>query len=42
MKRISIILLLGTALPAFADRVPLPANAPAGYQADKRRDRPER
>ena len=34
MKRISIILLLGTALPALADRVPLPANAPAGYQAE--------
>ena len=34
MKRIAIILLLGTALPALADRVPLPANAPAGYQAE--------
>ena len=34
MKRIAIILLLGAALPALADRVPLPANAPAGYQAE--------
>lgn len=34
MKRIAIILLLGTALPAFADRMPLPANTPAGYQAE--------
>jgi hypothetical protein len=34
MRRIAIILLLGNALPALADRVPLPANAPAGYQAE--------
>ena len=34
MKRIAIILLLGAALPALADRVPLPANTPASYQAE--------
>ena len=34
MKHIAIILLLGATPPAFADRVPLPANAPAGYQAE--------
>ena len=34
MKHIAITLLLGAALPALADRVPLPANAPAGYQAE--------
>jgi len=34
MKRIAITLLLGAALPALADRVPLPANAPAAYQAE--------
>ena len=34
MKRIAIILLLGAALPALADRMPLPANTPASYQAE--------
>jgi len=34
MKRIAIILLLGAALPALADRVPLPANTPASYRAE--------
>jgi len=34
MKRIAIILLLGAALPALADRVPLPANTPASYPAE--------
>jgi hypothetical protein len=34
MKRIAIILLLAAALPALADRVPLPANTPASYQAE--------
>jgi len=34
MKRIAIILLLGAALPALADRVPLPANTPASYRTE--------
>ena len=34
MKRIAIILFLGAALPALADRVPLPANTPASYPAE--------
>lgn len=34
MKRIAITFILGAALPALADRVPLPANAPASYQAE--------
>ena len=31
MKRIALSLLLGVALPAFADRLPLPADTPASY-----------
>lgn len=35
MKRLAITLLFGiVALPAFADRLPLPANTPASYQAE--------
>lgn len=35
MKRLAITLLFGiVALPAFADRLPLPANTPASYKAE--------
>ena len=32
MKKIALTLLLGFALPAFADRMPLPANTPASFK----------
>ncbi|MDP3537808.1 MAG: diheme cytochrome c [Azonexus sp.] len=32
MKRIALTLLLGIALPAMADRMPLPANTPASFK----------
>jgi hypothetical protein len=31
MKRLTLIALLACALPALADRLPLPANTPARY-----------
>ena len=34
MKPLLLTLLLGLALPAFADRMPLPANTPASYKAE--------
>ena len=34
MKRIALTLLLGVALPALADRLPLPADTPASYAAE--------
>jgi phage-related protein len=34
MQRIALPLLLGIALPAFADRLPLPADTPASYAAE--------
>ena len=34
MKRLALIALLGLALPAFADRMPLPANTPASFKAE--------
>ena len=34
MKRIVFTLMLAIALPALADRVPLPANTPASYKAE--------
>ena len=34
MKRIPLTLLLVVALPALADRLPLPADAPASYAAE--------
>lgn len=34
MKRLSLSLLLAIALPAFADRMPLPADTPASYKAE--------
>jgi hypothetical protein len=34
MKRIALTLMLAVALPAVADRLPLPANTPASYQAE--------
>ena len=34
MKRIALILLLAVALPALADRLPLPADTPASYAAE--------
>ena len=34
MKPLILTLLLGLALPAFADRMPLPANTPASYKAE--------
>jgi len=34
MKRIFLIALLGSAFPAMAHRLPMPANAPASYQAE--------
>jgi hypothetical protein len=34
MKRITLTLMLAVALPAVADRLPLPANTPASYHAE--------
>ena len=34
MKHIALTLLLGVALPALADRLPLPADTPASYAAE--------
>lgn len=34
MKTIALIALLGFTLPALADRLPLPANAPASFKAE--------
>ena len=34
MKRLALIALLGCALPALADRMPLPANTPASFKAE--------
>lgn len=34
MKRLSLITLLAFSLPAFADRMPLPANTPASFMAE--------
>ena len=34
MKRLALTLLLGVALPAFADRLPMPTNTPASYKAE--------
>ena len=34
MKTIALMTLLGFALPALAERLPLPANAPASYTAE--------
>ena len=34
MKRLVITLLLAASLPALADRLPLPANTPASFQAE--------
>ena len=34
MKHIALIMTLGIALPAFADRLPMPASTPASYKAD--------
>lgn len=34
MKRFVLMTLLGLALPALADRLPLPANTPASYKAE--------
>ena len=34
MKRFALTLLLGVALPALADRLPLPADTPASYAAE--------
>lgn len=34
MKPIALALLLGVSLPALADRLPLPADAPASYKAE--------
>lgn len=34
MKRLSLSLLLAIALPAFADRMPLPADTPASFKAE--------
>jgi hypothetical protein len=34
MKRLALIALLGCALPALADRLPLPAGTPASYRAE--------
>ena len=34
MKPLVLTFLLGLALPAFADRMPLPANTPASYKAE--------
>lgn len=34
MKRLFLIVLLGSALPALADRLPMPANAPASFTSE--------
>jgi len=34
MKTITLITLLGCAFPALADRLPMPANAPASFKAE--------
>lgn len=34
MKKIALIALLGLALPAFADRLPMPSNAPASFKTE--------
>ena len=34
MKHIALIMTLGIALPAFADRLPMPASTPASYKAE--------
>jgi hypothetical protein len=34
MKTLALIALLGVALPALADRLPLPANTPASFKAE--------
>ena len=34
MKHIALTLALGMALPAFADRLPMPTNPPASYKAE--------
>jgi phage-related protein len=34
MKRIALTLLFGLSLPALADRLPLPSDAPASYKAE--------
>ncbi len=34
MKRLALIAFLGCALPALADRLPLPAGTPASYKAE--------
>jgi nitrate/TMAO reductase-like tetraheme cytochrome c subunit len=34
MKHIFLIVLLGSAFPAFADRLPMPANAPASFTSE--------
>jgi len=34
MKAITLIALLGLALPALADRLPMPANTPASFKAE--------
>ncbi|NTV70456.1 MAG: cytochrome C [Azonexaceae bacterium] len=34
MKRLILIALLGSALPAFADRLPMPANTPASFTSE--------
>jgi hypothetical protein len=34
MKRIFLIALLGSALPAFADRLPMPTNTPASFTSE--------
>ncbi len=34
MKTITLIALLGCALPALADRLPMPANAPVSFKAE--------
>lgn len=34
MKRLSLSLLLAVSLPAFADRMPLPADTPASYKTE--------
>ena len=34
MKRLLLIALLGSAFPALADRLPMPANAPASFTSE--------
>ncbi|MBP5988170.1 MAG: diheme cytochrome c [Azonexus sp.] len=34
MKTITLIALLGLSMPALADRLPMPANAPASFKAE--------